>query len=75
LPTPEGNSPAFHADDLRPAAQPSLQGYGWVDRDKGIARIPIDRAMSAALKMGMLPVQPGAAAPQQEGRSAGEDEP
>jgi hypothetical protein len=31
-----------------------LNGYGWVDRSKGIVHIPIERAMDEALN-GMLP--------------------
>ena len=33
-----------------------LSSYGWVDRQKGIVRIPIDQAMSLLLKQG-LPVR------------------
>jgi hypothetical protein len=43
--TPTGNSPEYHPEDLRPERQAGLHGYEWVDRGKGIARIPIDRAM------------------------------
>jgi hypothetical protein len=31
--------------DLRNAQRESLDAYGWVDRDAGIAKIPIERAM------------------------------
>jgi len=41
-----------------------LHGYGWVDRDAGVARIPIDRAMDLLAQRG-LPAQP---APAAEGR-------
>jgi hypothetical protein len=27
-----------------------LSGYAWVDRDAGVARIPIDRAMDLVLE-------------------------
>lgn len=60
LPTAEGNAPEYHPEDLRPDRQPWLQGYGWVDRDRGVVRIPISRAMTAALEMNLLPAQPGA---------------
>jgi hypothetical protein len=30
---------------LRAAEQERLNGFGWIDRDRGIVRIPIDRAM------------------------------
>jgi hypothetical protein len=29
-----------------------LQGYGWIDRDAGVARIPIDRAMAILAERG-----------------------
>jgi hypothetical protein len=38
-----------------------LASYGWVNKDSGIARIPIQRAMELIVKSG-LPVQPGTAA-------------
>jgi hypothetical protein len=45
---PEPRLQAMAADDLRSlrgAEQAVLDGYGWLDRDAGVARIPIDRAM------------------------------
>jgi hypothetical protein len=59
LPTPAGNPPQFHPENLHPSAWPQLQGYAWVDQEHGVARIPIDRAMAALLAMNRLPVQPG----------------
>ena len=44
----------------------SLSGYGWVDRSKGIARIPIEEAMrviSARGNHGYDPLEPPASAP------------
>jgi len=46
-PVPGGTSPDVRPEDLRADRQPALHEYGWVDRDKGIARIPIDSAMDA----------------------------
>jgi hypothetical protein len=60
LPTPEGNSPLLHPDNLSAAQQLALNGYAAVDKDKGIVRIPIDRAISAALHNGLLKSAPGA---------------
>lgn len=37
--------PAGDLQTLRTAEQAILEGYGWIDRDAGIARVPIDRAM------------------------------
>jgi hypothetical protein len=42
--------PDVHPEDLRADRQPGLQGYGWVDERKGVARIPIDRAMEAVVE-------------------------
>src|SRR5205085_3503691 len=36
--------------DARNAAAQELNSYAWVDKGKGIARIPIDRAMELTLR-------------------------
>lgn len=36
-----------------------LRGYGWVDRGKGVVRLPIDRAMELVAQRGLPPVSPG----------------
>lgn len=38
--------------DLRRAEQAVLDSYGWVDRDRGIARVPIRRAMQLYVSRG-----------------------
>jgi len=51
-----------------------LNGYGWVDRQAGVVRIPIERAMDILLRRG-LPVRTTTpekqAAPKPAGESAG----
>lgn len=37
--------PIADLEELRAAEAKRLQGYAWVDRDKGLVRIPIERAM------------------------------
>ena len=37
-------------NDARNAAARELNSYGWVDKGKGVARIPIDRAMQLTLR-------------------------
>jgi hypothetical protein len=37
-----------------------LNGYRWVDKDAGVARIPIDRAMKVVLERGLLTPKPPA---------------
>jgi len=41
---------------LRQQEQTRLNGYGWVDQEKGIVHIPIERAMDMLVKKG-LPVR------------------
>jgi hypothetical protein len=38
--------------DLEHAQRTELSGYAWVDREKGIARVPIDEAMRAVIARG-----------------------
>ena len=36
--------------DLRARQRAALESYGWVDRDAGVARIPIDRAIDLTVE-------------------------
>jgi hypothetical protein len=45
--------------DLRTQESALLDSYGWVDRNEGIVRIPIDEAMRLTLQRG-LPARPSA---------------
>ena len=54
-------NPARDITEMRLAEDRILNGYGWVDAAKGIARIPITRAIAIAAKKG-LPA-PAAQAP------------
>jgi hypothetical protein len=47
----------------RAMEQSLLTGYGWVDRDRGVARIPIARAMKLIEDRGLQPRKPEGAAP------------
>jgi hypothetical protein len=53
-------SPRAALLELRAAEQKLLEGYQWIDREKGIVRIPIERAMELTARRG-LPArkQPG----------------
>jgi hypothetical protein len=44
---------------MRVAEDEVLTTYGWVDRDKGIARIPIERALQILAERGLSPSAPG----------------
>lgn len=72
-------TPQKDIHDYWEAEQDELNSYGWVDRQNGIVRIPIDRAMRLVLERG-LPARaggkapeetPNSAAPIDQGRSAG----
>lgn len=47
---------------LRSTATQHLEGYGWVDKSAGVARIPIEAAMKLTVERG-LPSRGGAVAP------------
>jgi hypothetical protein len=38
---------------MRAAEEAALDSYGWVDKDAGIVRIPVDRAMEILAKKGL----------------------
>lgn len=38
------------AHDLAAARREQLESYGWVDRDKGLIRIPVERAMQLVVE-------------------------
>jgi hypothetical protein len=56
-------NPARDIVELRRAEERRLQSYGWVDPAKGIARIPIARAMSILAEKGLPPPPPAGAPP------------
>jgi hypothetical protein len=48
---------------LRHAQSARLSSYGWVDREAGVVRVPIDRAMEALARRGLPARPPGPPAP------------
>lgn len=48
----------------------ALGGYGWVDRSKGVVRLPIDRAMDLVAQRGLPPVSPGLTVEQMQAQRA-----
>ena len=56
--------------EMRAAEEAQLHSYGWVDRQAGIAAIPIERAMELLVKRG-LPVQTS----QAESRQSKQEQP
>ena len=58
MPTPAlQTQPFMDVFTLRQGEAEKLSSYGWVDKDGGVARIPIDRAMEMVIQRG-LPVRP-----------------
>jgi hypothetical protein len=45
--------------ELRAAEDEVLNSYGWIDRNKGTVRVPIDRAMQLLLERGLPDVGAG----------------
>jgi hypothetical protein len=54
--------------ELRAWEDVNLSTYGWVDRGRGIARIPVDRAMDILLEKKAFPARGGTAAGLPEGQ-------
>jgi len=46
-------APPRDMDELRAQDREALTTYGWVDRTSGVARIPIDRALSILAEKGL----------------------
>jgi hypothetical protein len=46
-------TPPRDMDELRAQDREALTTYGWVDRPGGVARIPVDRAMSILVEKGL----------------------
>jgi hypothetical protein len=45
--------------DLRAKEDETLNSYGWVDRNAGVVRIPIDEAITLTLQRGLPARQQG----------------
>jgi hypothetical protein len=54
--------PTLDAAELRRLEHDQLTTYGWVDQQKGIVRIPVERAIELVAARG-LPVRPAPASP------------
>ncbi len=54
-------APEVDLQAVRQREEERLQSYGWIDREAGVVRIPIERAMELLLKRG-VPVRPHAGA-------------
>lgn len=44
--------PALELEEMQARDRLVLESYGWIDREAGIARIPIDRAMTLLVERG-----------------------
>jgi hypothetical protein len=53
------DNPQQELRDLRATQEALLEGYGWVNKEAGVARIPIEDAMKIVVERG-LPVREGA---------------
>jgi hypothetical protein len=46
--TPEGRQ--AHLDEMRAKEQAVASSYAWIDKDKGIVQLPVDRAVEITLQ-------------------------
>jgi len=46
-------NPRQDLSDLRAREDQTLSSYGWVDRNAGVVRIPIDQAIKLTLERGL----------------------
>jgi hypothetical protein len=70
LPRPRlQTSPRMDLDQFRQSEDKMLNSYGWVDRDAGTVRIPIDRAMELLVQRG-VPFRKEASASASPGKGA-----
>lgn len=72
---PDAPTPEERLAELRAAEHEALTTYGWIDRDKGVARIPIDRAMNllAAEYAAAPATQPATSTASETGRRTSSD--
>ena len=56
-------TPSQDLQAIRSAEDAELNSYGWVDKDQGVVRIPIDRAMELLLQHGLPSREPVRQAP------------
>ena len=50
---PYRNTPVKDMDDMRAAEEQALQNPGWIDRQKGVVRLPIEVAKQLVLQRGL----------------------
>ena len=58
IPPPNTNTPVTDMADMRAAEEESLNKAGWVDKQKGVVRIPIETAKQLVVQRGLPVVQP-----------------
>ena len=61
-------APVKDMDELRARETSALKSYGWVDRQAGVGRIPIDRAIDLLLEQGLPAPRPEPSQAPQPGR-------
>ena len=51
-------NPVENYREFRRAENEKLNGYGWIDKEKGIVHIPIEQAMKMAAEKGLPEIKP-----------------
>ena len=50
-------NPTAELQQMQETQKQALESYGWIDREKGIVRIPIDEAMRLLVERGLPPAE------------------
>jgi hypothetical protein len=58
VPPPNTNTPVTDMADMRAADDEALNKAGWVDKQKGVVRLPIETAKQLVVQRGLPVVQP-----------------
>jgi hypothetical protein len=58
VPPPNTNTPLTDMADMRAAEDEALNKAGWVDKQKGVVRLPIETAKQLVVQRGLPVVQP-----------------
>lgn len=54
-------------EEIRAAEEKDIDNYGWVDKEHGVVRLPINRAMDLVAQRG-IPARPNAVVPSKAGQ-------
>jgi hypothetical protein len=66
--------PSNDLDRMRAAEDRALTGYRWIDKERGVVQLPVDRAMDLLLEEGLPETKPEVPLVEPDDESAGKTE-